>query len=39
MKYIEKYKRYVTKGGLVYRYDSKQDKLVLCKLYKDKKRL
>lgn len=32
MKYNEKYDRYVTKGGLVYRYDSKQDKLVLCKL-------
>lgn len=31
MKYNEKYDRYVTKGGLVYRYDSKQDKLVLCK--------
>ena len=32
MKYNEKYDRYVTTGGLVYRYDSKQDKLVLCKL-------
>lgn len=32
MQYNEKYDRYVTKGGLVYRYDSKQDKLVLCKL-------
>ena len=31
MKYNEKYDRWVTKGGLVYRYDSKQDKLVLCK--------
>ena len=34
MKYNEKYDRYVTKGGLVYRYNSKQDKLVLCKLSK-----
>jgi len=31
MKYNEKYKRWFTKGGLVYRYDSKQDKLILCK--------
>ena len=31
MKYNSKYGRYFTKGGLVYRYDSKQDKLVLCK--------
>jgi len=31
MKYNEKYGRWFTKGGLVYRYDSKQDKLVLCK--------
>ena len=30
MKYNEKYDRYVTKGGLVYRYDKKKDKLVLC---------
>lgn len=29
MKYNAKYDRYFTKGGLVYRYDSKQDKLVL----------
>ena len=36
MKYNEKYDRWVTKGGLVYRYDSKQDKLILCKLYNDK---
>lgn len=36
MKFNEKYDRYVTKGGLVYRYDSKQDKLVLCKLTTDK---
>lgn len=31
MKYNEKYGRWFTKGGLVYRYDSKQGKLVLCK--------
>ena len=31
MKYNEKYGRYFTKGGLVFRYNSKQDKLVLCK--------
>lgn len=31
MKYNEKYGRWFTKGGLIYRYDSKQDKLVLCK--------
>ena len=36
MKYNEKYNRYVTKGSLVYRYDSKQDKLVLCNIRKDK---
>lgn len=36
MKYNAKYDRYVTKGGLVYRYDSKQDKLVLCKLTQSK---
>lgn len=39
MKYNEKYDRYVTKGGLVYRYDSKQDKLVLCKQNKLRKYL
>ena len=33
MKYNEKYDRYITKEGLVYKYDSKQDKLVLCKQY------
>ena len=33
MKYNEKYNRYVTKGGLVYRYDKKKDKLVLCYEY------
>lgn len=32
MKYNSKYDRWVTNSGLVYRYDSKQDKLVLCKL-------
>ena len=36
MKYNEKYDRWVTKGGLVYRYDFKQDKLVLCKLTKQR---
>ena len=30
MKYNEKYNRWFTKEGLVYRYDSRQDKLVLC---------
>lgn len=32
MKYNAKYDRWITKGGLVYRYDSKKDKLVECKL-------
>ena len=32
MKYNAKYKRWVTKGGLVYRFDDKNDRLVLCKL-------
>ena len=36
MKYNEKYNRWVTKGGLVYRYDEKKDKLILCKLNTDK---
>lgn len=36
MKYNEKYGRWVTKGGLVYRYSKAQDKLVLCKLTQDK---
>lgn len=36
MKYNEKYDRYVTKGGLVYRYSKRQDKLILCKQNKDK---
>ena len=35
MQYNEKYDRYVTKGGLVYRYSKSQDKLILCKSYKD----
>ena len=32
MKYNSKYDRWVTKGGLVYRYDKKKDRLVQCKL-------
>jgi hypothetical protein len=32
MKYNAEYDRYVTKEGLVYYYDKKADKLVLCKL-------
>lgn len=35
MQYNEKYDRYVTKGGLVYRYSKSQDKLILCKSSKD----
>lgn len=31
MKYNKKYDRWVTKGGLVYRYSKRQDKLILCK--------
>lgn len=31
MKYNAKYKRWFTKGGLVYRYSKAQDKLILCK--------
>lgn len=34
MKYNEKYDRWVSKDGLVYRYDKKNDKLVLCSLSK-----
>ena len=34
MKYNAKYDRWVTKGGLVYRYSKRQDKLVMCKLTK-----
>lgn len=36
MKYNAKYDRWVTTGGLVYRYKSKQDKLVLCKLTEER---
>jgi len=32
MKYNEKYNRWVTKGGLVYRYSKGENKLVLCSL-------
>ena len=32
MKYNSKYDRYVTKGGLVYRYNTKKDRLIQCKL-------
>lgn len=32
MKYNAKYDRWVTKGGLVYRYDKKKDRLVQCKM-------
>lgn len=31
MKFNSKYNRWFTKEGLVYRYNSKQDKLILCK--------
>jgi len=34
MKYNAKYDRWFSKEGLVYRYDKKLDKLVLCKLNK-----
>lgn len=33
MKYNEKYDRYVSKGGLVYRYDKKKDRLILSNQY------
>ena len=33
MKYNAKYDRWVSKDGLVYRYDKKNDKLVLCAEY------
>ena len=36
MKYNEKYNRWVSREGLVYRYDSRQDKLVLCKINDNK---
>lgn len=32
MKYNAKYDRWVSKEGLIYRYDKKRDRLVLCKL-------
>lgn len=32
MRYNEKYDRYVTKEGLVYRYSYKQDRLIQCRL-------
>ena len=35
IKYSIKYDRWVTKGGLVYRYSKGEDKLVLCKLQTD----
>lgn len=31
MVYNKKYDRWVSKDGIVYRYDSKKDKLILCK--------
>lgn len=34
MRYNAKYDRWVSKDGLVYRYDKKNDKLVLCGLHK-----
>ena len=37
MQYNEEYDRYVTKGGLVYRYDEKKGKLILCKLTTSRK--
>ena len=37
MKYNAKYDRWFTKGGLVYRYSNKQNKLILCKQTKDPK--
>ena len=36
MKFNAKYDRYVTKGGLVYRYDKKKDRLIQCKLTTDR---
>lgn len=33
MKYNEKYDRWVTKDGLVYKYNKTEDKLVVCKLH------
>lgn len=37
MKYNAKYDRWVSKDGLVYRYDKKNDKLVLCSEFKTDK--
>lgn len=37
MKYNAEYDRWVTKGGLVYRYSEAQGKLILCKLTKTSK--
>lgn len=37
MKFNEKLNRWFTKEGLVYRYDEKKDKLILCKQHKDYK--
>lgn len=37
MKYNKKLNRWFTKEGLIYRYDEKTDKLVLCKQHKDTK--
>ena len=34
MKYNPKYDRWFTKGGLVFRYDKKRDKLIECKISK-----
>jgi hypothetical protein len=31
MKYNSKYNRYVTNGGIIYRYNTKLDKLIICK--------
>lgn len=33
IKYNEKYDRWVTEDGLIYRYNSKRDKLILCNQY------
>jgi hypothetical protein len=33
MKYNAKYNRWFTKEGLIFRYDTKQDKLILCNQY------
>lgn len=36
MVYNKKYDRWFSKEGLMFRYDSKQDKLILCKQHKNK---